>query len=126
MWRAARIVEQYVNRGPRRRAPSCSASAARAPAASSSTCASADIRTEAGASAAAPRIRDHVAAGPDRTRAKLQAALGLTVSLNAVRTWLTKRRLVLRHGRSTPEQPARRPRGSRAEWDAGLRAVPME
>src|SRR5688572_21184835 len=34
------------------------------------------------------RIRDHVAARPDATRAELREALGLTVSLQSISKWL--------------------------------------
>ena len=48
------------------------------------------------------RIRDHVAAHPDCTRAELKAALGLTVSLQAISKWMRKLGLVLKKSPSAP------------------------
>ena len=48
------------------------------------------------------RVRDHVAAHPDCTRAELKAALGLTVSLQAISKWMRKLGLVLKKSPSTP------------------------
>lgn len=48
------------------------------------------------------QIRDHVAADPDCTRAELKAALGLTVSLQAISKWLKKLGLPLKKSRCTP------------------------
>jgi transposase len=48
------------------------------------------------------RIRDHIAAHPDATRAELKAALELSVSLQAISKWLAKLGLVLKKSRSTP------------------------
>ena len=50
----------------------------------------------------AARVRDHVAAHPDCTRAELKAALGLTVSLQAISKWLRKLGLVLKKSPSAP------------------------
>ena len=47
------------------------------------------------------RIRDHVAADPDGTRAELKAALGLSVSLQAISKWLKKLGLPLKKSRCT-------------------------
>ena len=48
------------------------------------------------------RVRDHVAAHPDCTRAELRAALGLAVSLQAISRWLGKLGLVLKKSPSAP------------------------
>jgi transposase len=50
----------------------------------------------------ATRVRDHVAAHPDCTRAELKAALGLTVSLQAISKWMRKLGLVLKKSPSAP------------------------
>jgi len=65
--------------------------------------------------ALAQRIRDHVAADPDCSRAELKVALGLMVSLQAISTWLVKLGLVLKKSRCTPPSrtaPTSRPRVS--------------
>jgi transposase len=48
------------------------------------------------------RLRDHVAAHPDCTRAELKAALGLSVSLQAISKWLRKLGLPLKKSPCTP------------------------
>jgi transposase len=48
------------------------------------------------------RIREHVAADPDCTRAELKEALGLTVSLQAISKWLRKLGLPLKKSPCTP------------------------
>jgi transposase len=48
------------------------------------------------------KVREHVAAHPDCTRAELKAALGLTVSLQAISKWLRKLGLVLKKSPCTP------------------------
>ena len=50
----------------------------------------------------AVRVRDHVAAHPDCTRAELRAALGLSVSLQAISKWMKKLGLVLKKSPSAP------------------------
>ena len=50
----------------------------------------------------AAQVRDHVAAHPDCTRAELKAALGLTVSLQAISKWMRKLGLVLKKSPSAP------------------------
>jgi transposase len=50
----------------------------------------------------AQQIRDHIADHPDCTRAQLKAALGLTVSLQAISTWLQKLGLTLKKSRCMP------------------------
>ena len=50
----------------------------------------------------ATQIRDHVAACPDGTRAELKAALGLTVSLQAISKWTRKLGLVLKKSPCVP------------------------
>jgi transposase len=47
------------------------------------------------------RIREHIAADSDCTRAELKAALGLTVSLQAISKWLKKLELPLKKSRCT-------------------------
>src|SRR3954454_5075645 len=77
--------------------------------------------------ALAQRIRDHVAADPDCTRAELKVALGLTVSLQAISTWLVKLGLVLKKSRShAAEQDRPDVRAARQLWHAGLNDVPVE
>jgi transposase len=48
------------------------------------------------------RIRDHIAAHPDCTRAELKEALQLPVSLQAISKWLRKLGLVLKKSRCMP------------------------
>jgi transposase len=48
------------------------------------------------------KIRAHIESHPDCTRAELKAALGLSVSLQAISKWLAKMKLVLKKSRSLP------------------------
>jgi transposase len=48
------------------------------------------------------RVRAHVAAHPDATRAELRSALGLTVSLQSISKWLRRLGLPLKKSRCTP------------------------
>jgi transposase len=48
------------------------------------------------------KIRDHIAAHPDCTRAELKEALQLPVSLQAISKWLRKLGLVLKKSRCMP------------------------
>jgi transposase len=48
------------------------------------------------------KIRDHIAAHPDCTRAQLKAALQLSVSLQSISKWLRKLGLILKKSPCTP------------------------
>lgn len=50
----------------------------------------------------AQRLRRFVAGQPDATRQEIKAALGLTVSLQAISEWLARLGLTLKKSRSAP------------------------
>jgi len=66
------------------------------------------------------RIRDHVAARPDATRAELREALGLGVSLQSISKWLKRLGLPLKKSPSTP--PSRTARTSPSAARPGTRS----
>jgi transposase len=65
------------------------------------------------------RIREHISADPDCTRAELKASLGLTVSLQAISKWLKKLGLPLK--KSPYMRPSRTARTFEPHASCGTR-----
>ena len=66
------------------------------------------------------RVREHVAAHPDATRAELREALGLGISLQSISKWLKRLGLPLKKSPSTP--PSRTARTSPSAARPGTRS----